>query len=66
MLTERDIERAASFLFDLHGLNAHRIAAFRTTQLLRDGEINAARIWLRIATRLSIPQDLLVAAGTGN
>jgi len=61
MLTERDIERAASFLFNLHGLNAYRVAAFRVSTLLRDGESNAACIWLRIATRLSIPQGLLLA-----
>ena len=61
MLTDRDIERAAGFLFNLHGLNAHRVATCRAAQLLRDGEHNAAMIWLRIATRLSIPEGLLIA-----
>jgi hypothetical protein len=55
MLLDRDIERAADFLRRLHGFDAHRVAACRASQLLREGEINAGELWLRIATRLSMP-----------
>jgi hypothetical protein len=55
MLLDRDLERAADFLRRLHGFNAHRVAAFRANQLLREGETNAGELWLQIATRLSMP-----------
>jgi hypothetical protein len=66
MLTDRDIERAADLLFNLHGFSAHRVAAFRVNQLMREGEINAAELWLRIATRLSLPPDDLFAAAAAD
>jgi hypothetical protein len=54
MLSERDdLEYAADLLLRSHGFKAHRVAASRAYQFLREGETSTGEFWLRIATRLS-------------
>jgi len=54
----------------LHGFDAHHVAAFRANQLFREGEANAGELWLRLATRLSMPplipiEDQVATRATG-
>lgn len=56
-LTARDIRRAADFLLDRYGDAAPARAQRRVRCLLEDEQLDAARIWARIAEAVARPEE---------